>query len=203
LKQALEDVKTMLQETGCEVKLQKIHIQTKALAIEHKFVSSPTIRVNGSDIQLEVKEDLCPTCGTLTEGSEVLCRVWNYQGKEYPSPPKELILDAIISHISGHQTEKKTDSEVYILPKNLVQFFATKKRCGEESKNDNSCCDETSNSCCDESQKNDNSCCDETSSACCGETSSACCGETSKNNNACCAEIPPVSSHKQERVSCC
>ena len=68
----------MLESAGVEIIVNKIHINSKEKAIQYRFVTSPTIRVNGRDIQMEFKESLCETCGDLC-GDEVDCRVWVYK----------------------------------------------------------------------------------------------------------------------------
>lgn len=125
LEEAIEDVTKVLQLTGVEVIVNKIYIANKEMAIEHKFVSSPTIRVNGIDIQMEVKESHCESCGDLC-GDDVDCRVWIYKGKEYEIPPKAMIVDAILREVYG-DTEitlgNKYNKEKYQLPENLGRFF--------------------------------------------------------------------------------
>ena len=68
LDEAIKDVARVIQLTGAEVVVNKIHIENREMAIQHKFISSPTIRVNGKDIQMEVKESLCESCGDLWGG---------------------------------------------------------------------------------------------------------------------------------------
>jgi hypothetical protein len=58
LDEALVEVSKVLEATGTEVVLNKVNVISEELAAEYKFVSSPTIRVNGHDIQMEVKESL-------------------------------------------------------------------------------------------------------------------------------------------------
>lgn len=125
LDEAITDVAKVLKSTGVEVVVNKIHIDSKEKAIQHRFISSPTIRVNGRDIQLEVKESLCESCGDLC-GDEVDCRVWTYKGKEYDIPPKAMIVDAILRHVYGDTNivlEDKKSKEAYQLPENLRRFF--------------------------------------------------------------------------------
>jgi len=95
LDEAINEVSRILEMTGTEVVVNKINVTSEELAIAHKFISSPTIRVNGHDIQINVKESLCEYCGDLC-GDEVDCRVWVYQGKEYSVPPKAMIIEAIL-----------------------------------------------------------------------------------------------------------
>lgn len=125
LDKAIEDVAEVLKLTGIEVVVNKIHITNKEMAIQHKFVSSPTIRVNGKDIQMEVKESLCESCGDLC-GDDVDCRVWVYKGKEYNVPPKAMIIDAILQAVYGDSktpVEDENNKETYKLPENLRKFF--------------------------------------------------------------------------------
>lgn len=125
LEEAIADVTKVLESAGVEIIVNKIHINSKEKAIQYRFVTSPTIRVNGRDIQMEFKESLCETCGDLC-GDEVDCRVWVYKGKEYNVPPKAMIIDAILREVYGN-TKKMSDNEVnkklYQLPENLRRFF--------------------------------------------------------------------------------
>lgn len=125
LTEAINDVAKVLELTGVEVVVNKIHIDSTKKAIQYRFKSSPTIRVNGRDIQDKVKESLCKSCKDLC-GEEVDCRVWVYKGKEYNVPPKAMIVDAILREVYGNATtslEKEDDKEAYRLPENLSRFF--------------------------------------------------------------------------------
>ena len=126
LEEAIADVAKVLELTGAEVVVNKIHIDSKEKAIQYRFESSPTIRINGKDIQLEMRESLCESCGDLC-GDEVDCRVWVYKGKEYNVPPKAMIIDALlreiysINELSGNGKQSK--EQEYEIPKNLKRFF--------------------------------------------------------------------------------
>ena len=125
LDEAIEDVAGVLQLTGIDVVVNKVHINSKEMAMEHKFVSSPTIRVNGKDIQMEVKESLCESCGDLC-GDDVDCRVWKYKGQEYNAPPKAMIIDAILREVYNESETSLNNvykKETYQLPENLRRFF--------------------------------------------------------------------------------
>lgn len=122
---ALEEVARVLDATGAEVVLNKINVATPELAEKHQFLSSPTIRVNGRDIQLEITENNCESCGDLC-GTEVDCRTWSYQGVNYDVPPKAMIIDAILREVYGASTIAPTPKE-YIMPENLRRFYAALK----------------------------------------------------------------------------
>jgi len=122
LDEALEEVLKVLKETGIEVLVNKINVNTEELAIKHRFISSPTIRVNGKDIQMEIKENLCESCGDLC-GDEVDCRVWVYQGKDYTAPPKGMIMEAILREVYGGGNTSNPNEKPYQIPENLKKFF--------------------------------------------------------------------------------
>ncbi|WHH57933.1 DUF2703 domain-containing protein [Petroclostridium sp. X23] len=126
LEEAIAEVIKVLELTGVKVILNKIHINSAEKAVQYEFISSPTIRVNGRDIQLEVKESQCESCGDLC-GDEVDCRVWVYEGKEYTVPPKAMIIDAILREIYGDAKARLVsnvdDESKYQLPENLKSFF--------------------------------------------------------------------------------
>ena len=132
LDDALESTSELLKNIGYEVKVNKIHIETEAQAKEQRFESSPTIRVDGRDIQMEVKESHCSACSSLTDGASVDCRLWLYKGKEYSAPPKEMIIDAVMSSIYSNKNAIDTvdinGEEGFVLSDNLVEYFAKKDK---------------------------------------------------------------------------
>lgn len=137
LDEALAEVSKVLEATGVEVVVNKINVVNAELAIQHKFVSSPTIRVNGRDIQMDIKESLCESCGDLC-GDEVDCRVWVYQDQEYTVPPKAMIIEAILKDIYGSVSGKNPVIKEYALPQNLENFYNAKKAKDEEQ--EKPCC---------------------------------------------------------------
>ena len=119
---AVAQVTGVLEAGGVEVIVNRIHVDSEEKAVKHRFASSPTIRVNGRDIQLDGKESKCESCGDLC-GDEVDCRIWLYQGKEYTSPPPAMIIDAILREVYGPPAAATAASEPFVLPENLRKFF--------------------------------------------------------------------------------
>lgn len=117
---AMHLLKPILNKLGYQIKLNQINVNTEELAIKHQFKSSPTIRVNHQDIELNVKEDNCKSCGDLCNDT-VDCRVFSYNGKDYHEPPVEMIIDRILSAIYNPMEIKKSDS--YVVPDNLIKFY--------------------------------------------------------------------------------
>jgi len=127
LDDALADVSAVLKSAGFEVIVNKVNIITKELAIQYKFMSSPTIRVNGRDIAVDVQENSCSDCGDLC-GDSVDCRVFTYEGVEYNTPPKEMIVNAILREVYGAKSEPVKSAADYVLPENLRIFFEAQER---------------------------------------------------------------------------
>jgi len=126
LDQAVEEVSNVLSAAGFEIEMNKVNITSEELAIRHNFISSPTIRVNGRDIDLNVKETSCKECGDLC-GDNVDCRVWEYEGVEYNEPPKAMIINAIMKEVYGSPAANAQGETEYVLPDNLKTFFRGKQ----------------------------------------------------------------------------
>ncbi|MDD2396251.1 MAG: DUF2703 domain-containing protein [Sphaerochaeta sp.] len=128
LDEAVANVANVLTTAGYEVRVNKVNITTRELAIQYQLISSPTIRVNGKDISVELRESVCEDCGELC-GDTVDCRVWVYEGIEYSAPPKALIADAILREVySPHAEHDSPKYEAYRLPDNLEIYFTAKSR---------------------------------------------------------------------------
>lgn len=120
---ALADVASLLREAGVEVSLRKHHVDTAALAVQHRFVSSPTIRINGQDVALELRESDCQDCGEIAGcGGGVDCRVWVWQGREHTEAPRGLIIDAVLRAAYGPERRAEQPAP-YELPENLRRFY--------------------------------------------------------------------------------
>lgn len=126
LDEAISEVSKVLEATGIDVKVNKINVLSEEFAIEYKFLTSPTIRINGKDIQMDYKESLCESCGDLC-GDEVDCRVWIYQGKEYTQPPKAMIIESILQEVYGVNLTSQEKEQDYHIPENLKKFYQSMK----------------------------------------------------------------------------
>lgn len=119
LEEALRVLTPVFQMLNCSVVVNKVNITTEELAVQHRFISSPTIRVNGVDICGELRESNCKDCGDLC-GDSVDCRVFVYEGKEYTQPPAAAIADGILRVLYGTMLENE---KPYELPENLKNYF--------------------------------------------------------------------------------
>ena len=77
LESALDIVREVLQATGVEVEVEKILVESAEQARALRFVRSPTVRVDGHDVVLALRESLCgaEACGDGC-GDQIACRVW-------------------------------------------------------------------------------------------------------------------------------
>ena len=135
---ALDTVRSMLGAAGVEILVKRTLVDSEQKAMELGFVSSPTIRVNGRDIALQLRESNCASCGEACgcEG-KIDCRVWVYQGQEYTVAPVPMIVDAILSAVYGGHAAKPSTApkESKAVPENLKRFFA-----GKAAKQQLDCC---------------------------------------------------------------
>ena len=122
LEEVMDELKPAFEVAGYHISYNKVEIASEELAIKYKFVSSPTIRVNGFDICDDVNESDCGCCGEIS-GTQVDCRVFEYEGKFYEVPPKAMISEAILRN--AFNTEA-TDCCCYEVPENLKRFFKGK-----------------------------------------------------------------------------
>ena len=59
---ALEMAQVLIDAAGAEVMVRKILVTSEQMAAELGFVSSPTIRVNGVDVDVDLRESRCEDC---------------------------------------------------------------------------------------------------------------------------------------------
>lgn len=164
LEAAIADVSSLLGGAGVEVSLRKVHVDTAQLAREHRFVSSPTIRVNGQDVALELRESSCDDCAEIGGcGGGVDCRVWVWQGREHTVAPRAMVVDALLRAAYGPAQPASAPARPHELPENLARFYAaTAARTPEP------CCTDPASCCTAEAPK------DATTTSCCAAPESCC-----------------------------
>jgi hypothetical protein len=165
LETALADVGRVLDAADVDVVVRKTLVTSAEQAQALGFVSSPTIRVNGQDIALELRESNCGECGDLCAcAGSVECRVWVWQGEEHTAAPPAMIVDAILREVYGGAAQAVAAAPPAALSENLERFFTGKAQLVAEA---STCCAPAKQaSCCEPSEK----------ASCCGDTSSGSCG---------------------------
>lgn len=101
LHKAMDLARPALAALGVDLTLRETHITSAVQAREAGFTLSPTIRINGRDIQPEQHMSDCQECGDLCncEGG-LSCREWEAGGTRHIAPPPELILAAIFAELA-------------------------------------------------------------------------------------------------------
>jgi len=88
-KEALKLIESVVRESRMEISIKNTKVSSVTEAKRLKFPGSPTVRINGVDIDPAVKE---------TEGY-VGCRIYRYKGRMYEYPPREMIKSALGSMV--------------------------------------------------------------------------------------------------------
>lgn len=114
LNEALDSLSGVFQTLDYSVKVNKQNITSRELAKQYRFISSPTILVNGVDICSEVKESDCADCGDLS-GDNADCREFTYERKDYEQPPAAMIVEGILRVLYGNLASEEFS---YVLPDN-------------------------------------------------------------------------------------
>lgn len=167
IESALAVVGEVLEATGVEVEVKRVLVESVEQARALHFVSSPTIRVDGQDVALELRESSCGSeACTDGCGEQIACRVWVHRGQEYTEPPVAMIVDALLGHVyGGSPTPAASEVQPYELPANLVRFFSARSGSAES----------TQSACCSSSEQD--SCCEaEAKADCCGAATGGGCG---------------------------
>jgi len=83
-KEALKTLVEVINEYKIDAELKAITIGGLRKAEKYKFPGSPTIRINGVDIDPK-----------HTESIGLGCRIYFYEGKPYGYPPRKMIIKAL------------------------------------------------------------------------------------------------------------
>jgi len=166
IEKAIDIVRPVLEVTGDQVNVSRLVVESEEQARQHRFVSSPTVRMNGKDIAFETLESKCDSCTDLCGcGEGTNCRVWRYQGKEYTEAPVGLIVEALLYEVGGSGKAGGVASAHEEVPENLRRFFASKF--AKKPEGIKSCCPSTDQAtCCAPGEK----------AACCGASELGTCG---------------------------
>ena len=163
---ALEVVGEVLEAAGVEVEVGKILVKSAEHARALRFMSSPTIRVDGHDVALELRESSCGSeACTDGCGDQIACRVWVHRDQEYTDPPVAMIVAAILGHVyGGAPAPGASKPEPYALPENLARFFSARTRSADFKRS--ACCSSSEQELCCEAEAKADCCGAETDGGC-------------------------------------
>ena len=132
---AVERCQPVMRACGYELRLNMILVDTKKLAEEHRFASSPTVRVGGVDICGEIAENDCGCCSDIAD-TDVKCRIFSFNGKQYEVPPTDMLVRGIVEAVIG-KAGRPVDEAPYVMPQNLIDFYEGKEH---KKASEGSCC---------------------------------------------------------------
>ena len=87
--EALVGIKEALKELGLSAELEVILMDSPEKARDYKFLGSPTIKINGLDLEPELE-----AIGNFGLNA---CRTYIYEEALYHYPPKEMLLEVLKS----------------------------------------------------------------------------------------------------------
>ena len=99
---ALNIVEDVLREQGLTPDVTQIEVSSPAQAAAVAFFGSPTVRVDGKDVDPTV--NLFPSYG-------VSCRAYFVDGRLEGVPPREWILNAVLSSKSSQRTRNLSSTD--------------------------------------------------------------------------------------------
>ena len=82
---AVSLVHEVLDELGIEIAVDHVQVHSESEAVENHFFGSPSVQIDGKDIEAERRNDV-PLFG---------CRLYMHEGRRTGLPPKEMIVKAI------------------------------------------------------------------------------------------------------------
>ena len=126
LETALEHVEPILDALDVAITVRDIHISTLEGAEATQLPVSPTIRIDGQDIQPDYLENTCEPCGELCGCTgDVACRLWRYRGKEHTTAPVGFLVEALLQAITPTQMDIEDGgvSQASQLSSNVRDFF--------------------------------------------------------------------------------
>lgn len=148
LHRAIDRLAPLFDDLGVEIVVRNVRVETAADARRIRLASSPTIRIDGRDVQPAIDESPCDSCRDLCGGETgVDCRTWLFDGERHSRAPVALLVDALLRAAFSDRWERygtrERDAETgdpYRLPENLRTFFeATERGQGGENETEPCC----------------------------------------------------------------
>ena len=129
MRNAIQLIAPAAEAQGIALTYRETVVQTAEEAKARALLSSPTIRINGRDIDQDIRESECGSCGDLTDNdTSVDCREWHYRGQVYSAAPLPFLVEALMdAMLKLDETPPLTPEPLAELPANLQRYFANKK----------------------------------------------------------------------------
>ncbi len=123
---AVAAARPTLDALGVALDLREIHVASLEQARAENFTASPTIRIDGEDIQKAAPVSACEHCGDLCGCADgVDCRVWDWRGVRSEAPPAGLIVEAVLAAAIGSTSGADAAGDAAALGRaDIEKFFA-------------------------------------------------------------------------------
>jgi hypothetical protein len=89
---AIQRVESILKEEGICATISEVNVHDAAVARQFRFLGSPSVRVNGLDVEVAVRS---------ADGYGMACRTYAVNGRREGLPSREMLRDAILAASSG------------------------------------------------------------------------------------------------------
>jgi hypothetical protein len=126
LETALDRVEPILDAMDVGIALRDVHVSTLAAAEATRLAVSPTVRIDGRDVQPDYVENACESCGDLCGCvGDVTCRLWRYRGEEHATAPVDLLVEALVRAVAatGARFDRPAENDAGGLSSNVREFF--------------------------------------------------------------------------------
>lgn len=133
LEEALRILEPVAGALRIELEYSAKVVISREEALMRALRASPTIRLNGRDIDPEVAESACESCGKIAGGkiaggASINCREWRYRGEVYSAAPLPLLLEALMRAMLNLDALPLVQPEpLAVLSESLETFFAATK----------------------------------------------------------------------------
>lgn len=117
-----------LRAMGVELEVRRTHVRSAEEAERLGMRTSPTLLVDGRDLQPGFAESSCGSCSDLAPSAGgVDCREWTWQGRSWTEAPEGLIVEGVLRAVL---TPPAASEPAAPLPENLRRFFEGAACCG-------------------------------------------------------------------------
>lgn len=121
---AIEATRAPLEYLGKRIERHDRHIASIAEAEDADFRLSPTVRIDGRDLQPDGARSRCKECGDLCNCAGGMdCRAWEWRGVTTATPPVGLFVEAILAAVAGSAAIARRAADAPEGPSPEIQAF--------------------------------------------------------------------------------
>lgn len=109
LREALELVAPVVDELAVEIEVRDVEVPEESAIRETGLAISPTIRIDGADIQPDYVASQCESGGDGCrhgDGTLIDCREWRYDGRTSTSVPVPLVVNALLRALADRPSAR-------------------------------------------------------------------------------------------------